>query len=75
MCRSGCWLILRVVREPGVATVGQSIIASRTWTAWYLAGASSSVMAAWSLVSGELVTKTEPCLSVTDQVEGRRDRG
>ena len=24
---------------------------------------------------GELVTNTEPCLSITDQVNGRRDRG
>ena len=50
MCRSGCWLVQRVVREPGVAVVGQSVTASRTWTAWYLAGVSrsSSVMAAWS---------------------------
>ena len=29
MCRSGCWLVQRVVREPGVAVVGQSVIASR----------------------------------------------
>ena len=27
------------------------------------------------IVSGELVTKTELCLSVTDQVKGRRDCG
>ena len=33
MCRSGYWLVQRVVREPGVAVVGQSVIASRTWTA------------------------------------------
>ena len=34
--------------------VGQSVAASRTWTAWYLAGASRSslVMAAWSCSVG-----------------------
>ncbi len=29
MCRSGCWLVRRVVRESGVAVVGQSVTASR----------------------------------------------
>ena len=54
MCRSGCWLVQRVVCEPGVAVAEQSVTASRTWTAWYLAGAlrSSSVMAAWSCSVG-----------------------
>ena len=49
MCRSGCWLVQQVVRESGVAVVGQSVTASRMWTAWYPAGASrlSLVMAAW----------------------------
>ena len=29
MCRSGCWLVRQVVRESDVATVGQSVTASR----------------------------------------------
>ena len=29
MCQSGCWLVQRVVRESGVAVVGQSVTASR----------------------------------------------
>ena len=56
MCRSGCWLVQRVVRDPGVAVVGQSVTESLTWTAWYLAGASrsSSVMATWSCSVGRV---------------------
>ena len=48
--------------------LGQSVIASHTWTACYIAGASRSTVGVGSLDMelGELETKTELCLSTMD---------
>ena len=61
--------VQRVVREPDVAMLGQSVTASRTWTGCCIAERRSQNRC-WQLgrvESGELATKTEPCLSTTDQ--------